>query len=257
MITDLPTNNFKRGLKAGVPQIGLWMSLASPAATEIVAGAGFDWMLIDCEHSPNDLPEVAQHLRAAVGGTAEPIVRPPWNEPVQVKRLLDIGVRSFLFPFVQSADEARRAVAATRYPPKGIRGVATATRANRYGRVADYMKRAEEEICVLVQVETTTALKEIEAIAAVDGVDGIFIGPSDLAAAMGHLGNPQHDEVQGAILEAGARIRKAGKAAGYLSARDEEIRKTLAAGFGFVAVGSDVVLVARHSEALVRTYKKG
>jgi 4-hydroxy-2-oxoheptanedioate aldolase len=256
MITDLPTNNFKRGLEAGTPQIGLWMSLASAAATEIVAGAGFDWMLIDCEHSPNDLPEVAQHLRAAVGGTAEPIVRPPWNEPVQVKRLLDIGVRSFLFPFVQSADEARRAVAATRYPPKGIRGVATATRANRYGRVADYMKRAEEEICVLVQVETTTALKEIEAIAAIDGVDGVFIGPSDLAAAMGHLGNPQHADVQGAILEAGARIRKAGKAAGYLSGRDEEIRKTLDAGFGFVAVGSDVVLLARQSEALVRTYRK-
>jgi 4-hydroxy-2-oxoheptanedioate aldolase len=135
--------------------------------------------------------------------------------------------------------------------------VATATRANRYGRVADYMRRAEEEICVLVQVETTTALKEIEAIAAVDGVDGIFIGPSDLAAAMGHLGNPQHEEVQGAILDAGARIKRAGKAAGYLSARDDEIRKTLDAGFGFVAVGSDVVLVARHSEALVRTYKKG
>ena len=256
MITDLPTNSFKRGLKAGTPQIGLWMSLASPVATEIVAGAGFDWMLLDMEHSPNDVPEIAQHLRAAVGGTAEPVVRPPWNEPVGVKRLLDLGVRSFLFPFVQSAEEAKRAVAATRYPPKGIRGVATATRANRYGRVSDYMKRAEDEICVLVQVETQKAMAEIEAIAAVEGVDGVFIGPSDLAAAMGHLGNPQHAEVQNAILESGARIRRAGKAPGYLSARDEEIRRTLDAGFGFVAVGSDVVVLARQAEALVRTYKK-
>src|SRR5690349_8429308 len=207
MITDLPTNHFKRGIASGgTPQIGLWLSLASPFATEIVAGAGFDWVLVDMEHSANDLSEVGHHLRAAVGGTAEPVVRPPWNEPVMVKRLLDIGVRSFLFPFVQSAEEARRAVAATRYPPDGIRGVAVATRANRYGRVPDYPKRAAEEICILVQVETRRAVQEIEAIAAVDGVDGIFIGPSDLAADMGHLGNSQHPEVQDAILEAGRRI---------------------------------------------------
>jgi 4-hydroxy-2-oxoheptanedioate aldolase len=256
MITDLPTNRFKRGIASGTPQIGLWLSLASPFATEIVAGAGFDWVLVDMEHSANDLPDIGHHLRAAVGGTAEPVVRPPWNEPVTVKRLLDIGVRSFLFPFVQSVEEARRAVAATRYPPNGIRGVATATRANRYGRVPDYPRRAAEEICVLVQVETRRAMQEIEAIAAVDGVDGVFIGPSDLAADMGHLGNPQHPEVQDAILEAGRRIRAAGKAPGYLSGRDEEIRRTLDGGFTFVAVGSDVAILARQSEALVRTYKK-
>jgi 4-hydroxy-2-oxoheptanedioate aldolase len=251
----MPTNHFKRGLLSGTPQFGLWLSMTSPVATEVVAGAGFDWMLVDTEHSANDLVEVASHLRAAVGGTAEPVVRPPWNEPVGVKRLLDIGVRSFLFPFCQSAEEARRAVAATRYPPDGIRGVATATRANRYGRVADYMKRAHEEICVLVQVETRRAMAEIEAIAAVDGVDGIFIGPSDLAADMGHLGNPLHPEVQNAIVEAGKRIRKAGKAAGYLSGREDENRRMLEAGFNFVAVGSDVAILARQSEALVKLYK--
>jgi 4-hydroxy-2-oxoheptanedioate aldolase len=256
MITDMPQNNFKRALKAGKQQIGLWMSLTSPVATEVVAGAGFDWMLIDMEHSANDLPEVGQHLRAAVGGTAEPVVRVPWNDPVMVKRLLDIGVRTILFPFVQTAEEAKRAVAATRYPPKGIRGFAGTTRANHYGRVPNYAQRAEEEICVLVQTETRQALGEIEKIAALDGVDGIFIGPADLAASFGHLGQLQHPDVHKALLDAGQRIKKAGKAAGYLSPRDDEVRMTLDAGFGFVAVGSDVGILARQSEALVKAYKR-
>jgi 2-keto-3-deoxy-L-rhamnonate aldolase RhmA len=255
MIDDLPRNNFKRGLAAGAPQIGLWLSMTSPVATEVVAGAGFDWMLVDMEHSANDLVEVASHLRAAVGGSAEPVVRVPWNEPVMVKRVLDIGARSLLFPFVQSAEEARRAVAATRYPPKGIRGVAGTTRANRYGRVKDYAKRVEDELCVLVQVETQQALGEIEAIAAVDGVDGMFIGPADLSASMGHLGNWQRPEIWQAIISAGERIRKAGKAPGFLSAREDECRAVLAAGFQFVAVGSDIGILARQSEALARSYK--
>jgi 4-hydroxy-2-oxoheptanedioate aldolase len=255
MRDDLPQNNFKRGLKAGKPQIGLWLSMTSPVATEIVAGAGFDWVLVDMEHSANDIPEVAAHLRAAEGGTAEPIVRVPWNEPVVVKRNLDLGVRSFLFPFVQSAEETRRAVAATRYPPKGIRGVAGTTRANRYGRVPDYVKRCEEEICVLVQVETQKAHAAIEEIAAVDGVDGIFIGPADLSADFGHIGQWQRPEIWAAIMDAGARIKKAGKAAGFLTARDDEIRKVLEAGWGFVAVGADVGILARQSEALVKAYK--
>jgi 4-hydroxy-2-oxoheptanedioate aldolase len=256
MINDLPRNNFKRGLASGTPQIGLWLSMTSPVSTEVVVGAGFDWVLLDMEHSANDLPEIGQHLRAAVGGTAEPVVRVPWNEPVMVKRLLDIGARTLLFPFVQSAAEARAAVAATRYPPKGIRGVAGTTRANRYGRVRDYFKRVEEELCILVQAETATALAEIEAIAAIDGIDGIFIGPADLSASMGHLGDPQQPAVWEAILSAGARIRKAGKAAGFLSPREDDCRKVLGGGFNFVAVGSDVGILARQSEALVALYKK-
>jgi len=255
MIDDLPRNNFKRALAAGASQIGLWLSMTSPVATEVVAGAGFDWVLVDMEHSANDLVDVVAHLRATVDGSAEPVVRVPWNEPVLVKRLLDAGARSLLFPFVQNAEEARRAVAATRYPPKGIRGVAGTTRANRYGRVKDYAKRVEDELCVLVQVETQQALAQIEAIAAIDGVDGLFIGPADLSASMGHLGNWQRPEIWQAIISAGERIRKAGKAPGFLSAREEECRTTLAAGFQFVAVGSDIGILARQSEALARNYK--
>jgi len=257
MRNDLPQNRFKRALAARTPQIGLWLSLASPAATEVAAGAGFDWLLIDMEHAPNELPDIAHHLRAAEGGTAEPVVRVPWNDPVTVKRLLDIGARSLLFPFVQSAEEARRAVAATRYPPGGIRGFAGTTRANRYGRVADYAKRAAEEICVLVQCETRRAVAAIPEIAAVEGIDGIFIGPADLAADMGHLANTQHPDVQAAILDAGKAIQSSGKAAGFLSLREDETRRVLAAGFTFVAVGTDVALLARQTEALARAFKTG
>src|SRR5215813_1845574 len=182
MRNDLPHNRFKRALAEKRPQIGLWMTLASANATEVVAGAGFDWFVHDMEHSANDVPQLADHLRAAEGGTAEPMVRVPWNEPVVVKRVLDQGARTLLFPFVQSAEEARRAVAATRYPPKGIRGFAGTTRANNYARAPGYAQHAEEEIVVLVQAETLKAVAEIEAIAQVEGIDGIFIGPADLAA---------------------------------------------------------------------------
>ncbi|HJT07865.1 MAG TPA: aldolase/citrate lyase family protein, partial [Stellaceae bacterium] len=209
------------------------------------------------EHAPNELPDIAHHLRAAEGGTAEPVVRVPWNDPVTVKRLLDIGTRSLLFPFVQSAEEARRAVAATRYPPAGIRGFAGTTRANRYGRITDYAKRAAEEICVLVQCETRRAVAAIPEIAAVEGIDGIFIGPADLAADMGHLANTQHPDVQAAILDAGKAIQSSGKAAGFLSLREDETRRVLAAGFTFVAVGTDVALLARQTEALARAFKTG
>jgi 4-hydroxy-2-oxoheptanedioate aldolase len=257
MRNDLPQNRFKRALHLKTPQIGLWLSLASPAATEVAAGAGFDWLLIDMEHAPNELPDIAHHLRAVEGGTAEPVVRVPWNDPVTVKRLLDIGARSLLFPFVQSAEEARRAVAATRYPPAGIRGFAGTTRANRYGRVADYAKRAAEEICVLVQCETRRAVAAIPEIASVEGIDGVFIGPADLAADMGHLANTQHPDVQAAILDAGKAIQSSGKAAGFLSLREDETRHVLAAGFTFVAVGTDVALLARQTEALARAFKTG
>jgi 4-hydroxy-2-oxoheptanedioate aldolase len=179
----------------------------------------------------------------------------PWNEPIAVKRVLDQGARSLLFPFVQSADEARRAVAATRYPPNGIRGVAGVSRATRYGRIPDYFKRAHTELCVLVQIETIRAISAIDEIAAVDGVDGIFIGPADLSADYGHPNDWTRPEIWEAIIDAGQRIQKAGKSVGFLSGREDDCRKVLAAGFGFVAVGSDTGLLARNSEALVKLYK--
>jgi 4-hydroxy-2-oxoheptanedioate aldolase len=251
---DLPHNKFKRAIAAGEPQIGLWLSLVSPASTEVAAGAGFDWIIIDMEHSANDLPEVLQHLRAAEGGTAEPVVRIPWNDPVIVKRLLDAGARTLLFPFIQSAEEATLAVAATRYPPRGIRGVAGVTRANRYGRVPSYFARAETEICVLVQLETRKAAAAVDEIAAIDGIDGLFVGPADLSADFGHANDWNHLDIWDTILTAGARAVKAGKAAGFLSGKEEDCRKVLAGGFTFVAVGSDLGIVARGTDALVKTY---
>src|SRR5688500_1234560 len=199
---DMPLNPFKRALKAGQLQIGLWSSLSSHVSVEVIAGAGFDWLLLDTEHSPNELPMVHSQLQAAVGGTAHPVVRPPWNDTVMIKRLLDVGVQSFLIPYVQDEAEARAAVAATRYPPEGVRGFASASRSSRFGRVKDYHARAAEEICVLVQVESREALGNLEAIARVEGVDGVFIGPGDLSAGLGHLGNPGHPEVQAAIEDA-------------------------------------------------------
>ena len=252
----MPINQFKHTLKASRPQIGLWSSLCSNLSAEVIAGAGFDWILVDTEHAPNELPLVLNQLQALAGGTASIVVRPAWNDVVLIKRLLDIGVQSLLIPFVQNAAEARAAVAATRYPPEGVRGVAVSHRANKYGRVKDYLQGVHAELCVLVQIESRAALQDIEAIAAVDGVDGLFIGPSDLSAALGHLGNPAHPEVRGAIEEAGRRIRKAGKAAGILAPIEADAKYWLEQGYTVVAVGSDLNILARGSEALAAKFKE-
>lgn len=253
---ELPVNTFKREIKAGRTQIGLWSALCSNIVAEVLANAGFDWILIDVEHAPNDVAGVLSQLQAMAAGQATPIVRLPWNDPVLFKRYLDIGTQSFLVPMVQNAEEARQAVAATRYPPQGLRGVATGPRANRYGRVKNYFHRATEEICILVQVETRQALSEIEVIAAVEGVDGIFIGPSDLAADMGHLGDNSHPEVQQAIEDAIARILATGKAPGILTGVEDEAQHWLKQGCLFVAVGSDMAILARQSEALAARFKQ-
>src|SRR5215470_7383166 len=179
---ELNRNVFKQALKERRLQIGLWSSLASNIGAEIVADSGFDWILLDMEHSPNEVPILLAQLQAMTRGTATPVIRPAWNDPVLIKRVLDIGAQSVLLPYVQNAEEARRAVAAVRYPPAGIRGVAASSRASRYGRVKDYLKNANGEICLLVQVETRAALDQLEEIAAIEGVDGVFIGPSDLSA---------------------------------------------------------------------------
>lgn len=252
---DLPANAFKAALRRGRRQIGLWSSLCSPIAAEITADSGFDWILLDTEHSPNELPDLLSQLQAMSRGTATAVVRPAWNDAVLIKRILDLGAMCLLVPYVQSAAEAERAVAATRYPPRGVRGVTGSGRASRYGRVRHYLQHAEAEICVLVQIETRQALDRLEAIAAVDGVDGIFIGPSDLAASLGHVGQPQHPRVQAAIEEAGTRLAAAGKPAGILSFAPDEARKYIEWGYAFVAVGSDLALLARGADGLAAAFK--
>ena len=252
---DLPVNHFKRALAAGRSQIGLWCSLSSHYAIEAVAGAGFDWLLLDMEHSPNDLESLVAQLQAAAAYPTSSVVRVPWNDKVMIKRVLDIGAQSLLVPYVQNADEARAAVAATRYPPAGMRGVGGMTRATRFGRVHDYARRAQEELCVLVQVETEEALGHIEAIAAVEGVDGIFIGPADLHASMGYVGEVANPKVLPLIDDALRRIRKAGKAPGILTTDDQLIRRCIDAGSLFTAVGVDLAMLAKGTDQLAANYK--
>ena len=252
---ELNRNAFKHGLAKGQLQIGLWSSLCSNMAAEIISDSGFDWILFDTEHSPNEIPGLMTQLQAIERGTATPVVRAAWNDAVLLKRILDIGAQSVLIPFVQNADEARRAVAATRYPPQGIRGTAGSARGSRYGRVKDYLKKANGEICVLVQAETREALGQLEAIAKVDGIDGIFIGPSDLAASMGHIGELTHPEVQKAIEDAGRRLKALGKPAGILTLNEEEARRYISWGYTFVAVGADVGLLSRSADALAKKFK--
>ncbi len=247
---ELPRNPFKRALSEGRQQIGLWSSLSSNYTVEVIAGAGYDWILLDMEHSPNDLESLLSQLQAAAPYPAHPVVRVPWNDIVTIKRVLDVGAQSILIPYVSSVAEATSAVAATRYPPAGVRGVAGTTRASRFGRVQGYAKKAHEEICVLVQVETRQALDNLEAICAVEGVDGVFIGPADLHASLGHTGETSNAAVVPLMEEAMRRIRKAGRAPGYLSPVEADAKRMLAAGAQFVAVGADIGLLARGAEAL-------
>jgi 4-hydroxy-2-oxoheptanedioate aldolase len=252
---ELPQNRFKRALKAGTAQIGLWSSLSSNYSVEVIAGAGFDWILLDTEHSPADLENLLTQLQAAAPYPAHPVVRVPWNDMVTMKRVLDIGAQSLLVPYVSTAEEARKAVSYTRYPPAGMRGVAGTTRATRFGRVKDYAKRAHEEICVLVQVETEAALHNIEAICGIEGVDGVFIGPADLHASMGYTGEIANPKVKPLIDQAIRRIRKCGRAPGILTPSEADARHWLECGALFVAVGADVGILARGAEALAAKFK--
>ncbi len=253
---EIPVNTFKRALKAGKPQIGLWCSLSSHYAIELVAGSGFDWLLIDTEHSPNDLESVLTQLQAAAPYPTHPVVRVPWNDMVTIKRFLDIGAQSILIPYVQNEQEAKNAVAYTRYPPAGVRGVAGGTRATRFGRVKDYARRAAEEICLLVQVENQAGLDNLEKIAAVEGVDGVFIGPADLHASLGYAGETANPKVMPIIDDAIRRIRKAGKAPGILTGVEADARRWLDCGGQFVAVGADTGVLARETEKLAAKFTR-
>lgn len=252
---DIPVNQFKRNLAAGKQQIGLWMSSYAHQIVELCAPAGFDWLLLDTEHSPNDPHMVHTQLMAAKGGTAHPVVRPAWNDLVLIKRFLDIGAQTLLLPYVQSAEEARAAVQAVRFPPDGVRGVASSTRAAGYGRIKNYLKEANKEICVLVQVETRKSLDNLDEICQVDGVDGVFIGPNDLAGGLGHLGDIPHPEVQSAIADAIKRIRALGKAPGILVG-EADGQRMLDLGALFVAVGSDTGILRMGADALAAKFKK-
>jgi 4-hydroxy-2-oxoheptanedioate aldolase len=252
---DLPPNNFKRAIAAGRQQIGLWVSLASAYSAEIVAGSGFDWLVIDTEHSPNEVDTTLAQLQVIAAYPVAPVVRPAWNDKVLIKRHLDIGAQNLLIPYVQTEEEAAAAVAAMRFPTRGVRGVAGVTRASRFGRVRDYAKRAHEELCLLVQIETREGLENLERIARIEGVDGVFIGPADLAAGLGHLGDQGHADVQSAIKDAIGRIKACGKPAGILAVDEASTRRYIDWGTVFTAVGLDVMVLARESEKLAAKFK--
>ena len=252
---DLPRNEFKHALAAGKAQIGLWSSLSNSYCVEVIAGAGYDWILIDTEHSPADLENVLLQLQAAAPYATEAVVRVPWNDMVTIKRTLDIGARSILIPYVQTEEEARNAVAYTRYPPQGVRGVAGTTRATHFGRIKGYTKHVHDELCVLVQIETELGLKNLEAIASVEGIDGVFIGPSDLHASLGYVGESNNPKVMPVIDDALRRIRKCGKAPGILTGVEVDAKRWLEVGALFVAVGADVGILARESEKLLAKFR--
>lgn len=252
------TNRFKHALAAGQAQIGLWSAFPSPYVTELLGGSGYDWIMLDTEHSPNDVPQVMAQLQALDAAQQQrptsAVVRPAWNDSVLIKRYLDIGAQTLLVPFVQNAQEAQAAVDAMRYAPAGIRGMGGSTRASNFGRDSSYIAQAQQELCLLVQVETQEALAEIEAIAAIEGVDGIFIGPADLSASMGYPGQPRHPAVDAAINDAIRRIRAAGKAPGILMVDETRARECLALGAQFVAVAMDLILLRTAADGVAAKF---
>lgn len=254
---DLPRNAFKHAIAEGRQQIGLWSTLPGSFTVEALAGCGYDWLLIDTEHSPADPLTVLPQLQAAAPYPVSAVVRPASNDVVLIKRMLDLGAQTLLIPYVQSAEEARAAVDAMRYPPAGVRGVAGVTRATGFGRIKGYAARAEEELCLLVQVETRASLDQIEAIAATDGVDGVFIGPSDLAASLGHPGDAGHPEVVAAVEDAIRRIRKAGKPAGILTLDRAFAHRCIEIGSVFTAVEVDAHILFENADRIAREFKGG
>lgn len=253
---ELPRNYFKEALLAGRQQIGLWCTLSSAYGLEVLAGSGFEWLMLDTEHSPSDLEGILAQLQAIAAYPVSAVVRPAWNDAVLIKRYLDIGAQTLLVPYVQNADEARRAVRSMEYPARGaggaggIRGVSALTRATRFGRVKNYAATCRDALCLLVQVETPEALAHVEEIALVPGVDGVFIGPGDLAANMGLLGEPGHPDVVAAIEQAIVRIRRCGKPAGILTGDRAFAQRCIDVGTTFTAVGVDVGVLATETSRL-------
>lgn len=253
---DMPINHFKQRLRSGEPQIGLWLGLADAYCAELAANAGFDWLLIDGEHAPNDLRGMLAQLQAVAPYPSQAVIRPVIGDTALIKQVLDIGAQTLLVPMVESAEQAQQLVKAMHYPPKGVRGVGSAlARASRWNSIPGYLDHADEQMCLLVQIENKEGLANLDEIAAVEGVDGVFIGPADLSAAMGHRGNPGHPEVQAAIEDAIVRIGKAGKAAGILSADEKLARRYIELGAAFVAVGVDTTVLMRGLRELAGKFK--
>jgi 4-hydroxy-2-oxoheptanedioate aldolase len=251
----LPVNHFKARLARGEAQVGLWLALAHPYAAEVVATAGFDWLLVDAEHVPNNVQSVLAQLQALAPYPVQPIVRPVEHDTALIKQYLDIGVLTLLVPMVHTPAQAAEVVRATRYAPRGTRGLGSAiTRAARWANVEGYVERADEEICVLVQVESVEGIANVGAIAETEGIDGVFFGPADLSASMGHLGNASHPDVLRAIDDGIAAVLAAGKAPGILATNVERARGYLAAGALFVAVGFDTAILSRGARALAAEF---
>jgi 4-hydroxy-2-oxoheptanedioate aldolase len=254
---DVPVNQFKRAIASGRTCIGTWLSSGSPATAEALGCAGFDFLVVDTEHTPIDVPQMTEILRTIAGTPAQAIVRPPWNDMVMAKRVLDAGAQTLLVPFVQDEEEAKRAVAHTRYPPAGVRGVAGTHRASRFGAVRDYIRSADREMCVIVQIETLAALERLPKIAAVDGVDSIFVGPNDLAASMGHPGDTGHAAVQEKLAFAAKACRRLGKPCGIIGQNPDVVATFLDYGYSWVAVASDMaMMVSRAGEFLGKVRAK-
>jgi 4-hydroxy-2-oxoheptanedioate aldolase len=256
MLMDLPVNTFKHALASGRTPVGAWLVSGAPATAEALGCLGFDFLVVDMEHTPIDLQQLVGILQAIAGTPAQAIVRPPWNDMVMVKRALDAGAQSLLLPFVQNADEAKRAVAYTRYPPEGVRGVAAAHRGSRYGTIPNYIKRAHEEICVIVQIETPTAFARLEDIAAVPGVDSTFIGPADLSASMGFPGDMGNPAVQDKLRAGAQTCKRLGKPCGIVGANPDMVGQFLDQGFSWVAVGSDLAMLVGRAQEFLSAVRK-
>jgi len=253
---QLPTNIFKEALRAGRPQIGLWVGLADAYVSELLASTGFDWILIDAEHGPNNPVSVLPQLQAIAPYATQAVVRPVNDDVALIKQYLDIGAQSLLVPMVESAEQAARVVAATRYPPVGVRGLGSAlARASRWNQVEGYSLTCHTQICVIVQVESVRGLENLQSIARTEGVDGVFFGPADLSASMGLIGQVDHVSVRDAILKGIGAVREAGKAPGVLSGDPTLAQAYLAAGALFVAVGVDTTLLVRAATQLRQTFK--
>lgn len=252
---QIPRNHFRDALQQGRVQIGLWVGLADANAAEALATCGYDWLLLDGEHAPNDVRTLLSQLRAVAPYPVQPVVRPVQGDTALIKQVLDIGAQTLLVPMVESAEQAEQLVRAMRYAPAGVRGMGAAlARASRWNQVSDYLNEADGQMCLLVQAESVQALRHLDAIAAVDGVDGVFFGPTDLSASMGLRGQPNHPQVQQAITDGIARVRRAGKAAGVLATDPAAARRYLDAGALFVAVGVDTTLLVKSATALRQSF---